>query len=128
MQCNFSIVTKMLHLTTLCLLSVWTLCQANVIQPPMKEVPAGANLTLQCDHSSINPADYIHWYRQTPDEQPKFLIRALKDTVSDLLTITFSKDRKSSELHIQNVKTEESGVYLCALSDTAVQPNTLSVQ
>ncbi|OCU01457.1 hypothetical protein XELAEV_18007248mg [Xenopus laevis] len=118
----------MVHLITLCFFSIWSLCQANVIQPTMEEVFAGANLTLQCKHPSITTSDYIHWYKQTPDQQPKFLIRALKDTTSDLLTIIFSKDRKSSELHIQNVKAEESGVYLCAVSDTVSQPGALSVQ
>ncbi|OCU01458.1 hypothetical protein XELAEV_18007249mg [Xenopus laevis] len=110
------------------IISTGCICKGNVTQPPKKEVSAGANVTLQCYHSSITPGDYIHWYIQNPGQQPKFLMNGFKDVTSELHTMTFSTDRKSSELHIQNVKAEESGVYLCALSDTAVQPNALSVQ
>ncbi|KAE8633704.1 hypothetical protein XENTR_v10002040 [Xenopus tropicalis] len=89
---------------------------------------AGMNLTLPCSHDSITPTGYIHWYRLEPSQGPQYLVSGFKDTVSGFHTMTFSKDRKSSELHIQNMKPEESGVYLCALSDTAVQPNAPSVQ
>uniref|UniRef100_A0A803JHG6 Ig-like domain-containing protein n=1 Tax=Xenopus tropicalis TaxID=8364 RepID=A0A803JHG6_XENTR len=92
------------------------------------------HLTAKCAlsghsiHDSITPTGYIHWYRLEPSQGPQYLVSGFKDTVSGFHTMTFSKDRKSSELHIQNMKPEESGVYLCALSDTAVQPNAPSVQ
>ncbi|KAE8633706.1 hypothetical protein XENTR_v10002042 [Xenopus tropicalis] len=118
----------MFHLLAVLVILICSLCWANVIQPPTIAVSAGMNLTLSCNHASINPADYIHWYRVPTNQRPQFMINGYKDSKQGMITLIFSKDRKSSELHIQNIKPEESGTYLCALSDTAVQPNALSVQ
>uniref|UniRef100_A0A6I8R7A7 Ig-like domain-containing protein n=1 Tax=Xenopus tropicalis TaxID=8364 RepID=A0A6I8R7A7_XENTR len=104
------------------------LCWTSVIQPPMMETISGANVILPCNHTSITSGDYIYWYKNIPDQGLQSLIRGFKDTASDSRTLTFSKDRKSSELHIQNIRPEESGMYLCALQDTVVQLNALSVQ
>ncbi|OCT98044.1 hypothetical protein XELAEV_18010272mg [Xenopus laevis] len=112
----------------LLVLSHWSVCWANVIQLPTMEEISGANVTLPCNHTAITSGDYIDWYKNTPDKGLQLLIGGFKDTASGLRTLTFSKDRKSSELHIQNIMPEESGVYLCVLRDTAVQLNMLSVQ
>ncbi|OCU01456.1 hypothetical protein XELAEV_18007247mg [Xenopus laevis] len=119
---------KVLSFRVLLVLSHWSVCWANVIQLPMMEEISGANVTIPCNHSSINSGDYIDWYKNTPDQGLQLLIGGFKNTASDLRTLIFSKDRKSSELHIQNITPEESGVYLCALRDTALQLNTLFVQ
>ncbi|KAG8455495.1 hypothetical protein GDO86_001616 [Hymenochirus boettgeri] len=91
----------------------------------------GTNHILTCSHASLTTAEMIHWYRQFPNEGPQFLISSYRTTEKNdqyKYSMVFSDNRKSSELHIKDVKYEESGVYLCVKSDTDMHRNLLSVQ
>ncbi|KAG8455500.1 hypothetical protein GDO86_001621, partial [Hymenochirus boettgeri] len=85
-------------------------------------------LILPCNHTSITPTGYIHWYKLPPDQGPMLVIIGFKDMETDMFSMTFSKDRKSSYLHKKNIKLEDSGIYLCALSDTVINTHQLTVQ
>ncbi|KAG8455501.1 hypothetical protein GDO86_001622 [Hymenochirus boettgeri] len=108
--------------------STGSVCLSDVIQPPTMHTSAGADLTLSCSHTSITSGDYIHWYKLLSDQGPQHIIGGFKDSRTNSVNMIFSKDRKFSQLHVQSVNPEDSGLYLCALSDTAMQTRALLVQ
>ncbi|CAH2294562.1 A25020T-cell receptor alpha chain V-J region (BDFL alpha-1) precursor - mouse [Pelobates cultripes] len=106
-----------------------TSCSSNIIQPPLVEVFAGGDLNLTCDHPSLSTSDYIHWYRMTPGQTPKFLISGYKHiAIDEPYKMVFAENRKSSVLLLQNIRPEQSAVYLCASIDTVIQENSQPVQ
>ncbi|MEE6512980.1 hypothetical protein FKM82_020389, partial [Ascaphus truei] len=114
----------MLHFTAGFFFLLCSTCAANIIQRPTMEVQAGTDLNLTCEHPSLSTAEYIFWYRQFPDQGPQFLITGYKGSiVNDLFKMSFSEDRKSSVLHVQNVIPGDTAMYLCALRDTALRAN-----
>ncbi|KYO48212.1 hypothetical protein Y1Q_0010591 [Alligator mississippiensis] len=97
---------------------------AQILQPHSAEVLDGAPLNLTCEHSSINPGDYIQWYRLFHNRGLQFIVSGFKDTapVSTLEgTLHISKDRKSSALALLAPGLGDAAVYYCALSDTVGQ-------
>ncbi|XP_040272772.1 M1-specific T cell receptor alpha chain-like isoform X4 [Bufo bufo] len=91
-------------------------CASDIIQAPKLETLAGEDFSLRCDHASLPTSDYILWYRLFPGEGPVFLLRGYSETESPdhKLRLTFNEGKKSSVLHIRDVKPEDSAVYLCA--------------
>ncbi|KAG9465926.1 hypothetical protein GDO78_017517, partial [Eleutherodactylus coqui] len=105
-------------------------CSCNVVQIARQDSIAGEDTNLECDHATITTGDYIHWYRVFPGQRPVFLISGYQDTElrDNKFKLTFGKNRKSSVFYIQDIKPEDSAVYLCALSDTELHMYFLPVQ
>ncbi|KAG8596312.1 hypothetical protein GDO81_001838 [Engystomops pustulosus] len=124
------ILWNMFFLKAAVLLSVCSSCTCNVIQIAGQDGTAGEDVNLECDHATITTGDYIQWYRLYPGQGPVFLIGSFQDTVlkENKYKMTFAKDRKSSVLHILDVKAEDSAVYLCAQRDTQIHTDILPVQ
>uniref|UniRef100_A0A6I8QMT1 Ig-like domain-containing protein n=1 Tax=Xenopus tropicalis TaxID=8364 RepID=A0A6I8QMT1_XENTR len=95
------------------------------------------NLCKQGDPFQINctytgTENSLQWYRQTRDQPPQALLLLFGTGYKSENSFTMFLDTKSkfTFLYKNTSQTEDSasGTYLCALSDTAVQPNALSVQ
>ncbi|ELR44494.1 hypothetical protein M91_08517, partial [Bos mutus] len=75
----------------------------------------GEDVNLPCNHSTIDPLDYIHWYRQNPNQSPQYVIHGLQDTVNSSMAI--ASDRKSSTLVLPQVTLRDTAVYYCILRE-----------
>uniref|UniRef100_A0A8C5M886 Ig-like domain-containing protein n=1 Tax=Leptobrachium leishanense TaxID=445787 RepID=A0A8C5M886_9ANUR len=95
--------------------------------PTIMLEPHTNNVQIPCNHSAST--ENIAWYRQFTNKGPDYLLTGYKEPVQvGKFRLTISNDRKSSVLHIQDVKVDDSVVYLCALRDTAMQSNPPPVQ
>ncbi|KYO48223.1 hypothetical protein Y1Q_0010602 [Alligator mississippiensis] len=106
------------------MLVLGSLGTAQILQPGSAEALEGAPLNLTCEHSSINLADYIYWYRLFPNLGPQFIVFGSKGTVqvsSPEGALHISKDRKSSALALLAPGLGDAAVYYCAVSDTVRQ-------
>ena len=78
----------------------------------------GENVNLPCNHSTIDPLDYILWYWQNPNQSPQYIIHGLRDTVnSSMASLTIASDRKSSTLVLPQVTLRDAAVYYCILRE-----------
>ena len=76
----------------------------------------GEDVNLPCNHSTIGGDDYIHWYRQNPNQSPQYVIHGLRGIVdSSLASLTIASDRKSSTLVLPQVTLRDTAVYYCIL-------------
>ncbi|XP_056424923.1 M1-specific T cell receptor alpha chain-like [Hyla sarda] len=100
------------------ILSLYSFCSSNIMQPSELETLEGEDFTLRCDHPSFTGAYPLLWYKLLPGRGPVLLISEYYNTKSSEknYAIIFSDDKKYSDLKIQSVKPEESAVYLCAHS------------
>ena len=73
----------------------------------------GENVNLPCNHSTIGGNEYIHWYRQNPNQSPQYVIHGLRGTVnSSMASLTIASDRKSSTLVLPQVTLRDAAVLL----------------
>ncbi|KAH0626236.1 hypothetical protein JD844_001081 [Phrynosoma platyrhinos] len=98
--------------------------EAKIIQEPIRTALDGKPLDLSCSHSSAT-TETIFWYRQFPNQGPQYIASGYSGDVKSpelegVLRIT--KDRKSNVFAFSKVTWEDSAVYYCALSDTALHP------
>uniref|UniRef100_A0AC11EG01 Uncharacterized protein n=1 Tax=Ovis aries TaxID=9940 RepID=A0AC11EG01_SHEEP len=78
----------------------------------------GEDVNLPCNHSTIDALDYIHWYRQTPNQSPHYVIHGFRDTVnSSMGSLNIASDRKSSTLVLSQVTLRDTAVYYCVLRE-----------
>ena len=76
----------------------------------------GEDVNLPCNHSTIRVDDYIHWYRQNPNQSPQYVIHGLQGTVNNsLASLTIASDRKASTLVLPQVTLRDTAVYYCIL-------------
>ena len=72
---------------------------AEITQLSSMDCAEGEDVNLPCNHSTIRGDDYIHWYRQNPNQSPQYVIHGLRGTVnSSMASLTIDSDRKSSTL------------------------------
>ncbi|KAB0336903.1 hypothetical protein FD754_025478 [Muntiacus muntjak] len=96
---------------------IWTVIDAKTTPPRSLDCSEGEDVNLPCNHSTIGGNDYIHWYRQNPNQSPQYVIRGLRGTVnSSLASLTIASDRKSSTLVLPQVTLRDTAVYCCVLS------------
>ena len=89
---------------------------AKTTQPSSMDCAEGEDVNLPCNHSTIRVDDYIHWYRQNPNQSPQYVIRGLRGIVdSSLASLTIASDRKSSTLVLPQVTLRDTAVYYCVL-------------
>lgn len=95
---------------------------AQTTQPYSTDCTEGEDVKLPCNHSTISGADYIHWYRQNPNQSPQYIIHGLQNTVTNSMgSLTIASDRKSSTLVLPKLTLRDTAVYYCALRPTVRQ-------
>ncbi|KAB0353794.1 hypothetical protein FD755_023503, partial [Muntiacus reevesi] len=93
-----------------------TVIDAKTTQPSSMDCAEGEDVNLPCNHSTISGANYIHWYRQNPNQSPQYVIHGLRGTVNkSLASLTIASDRKSSTLVLPQVTLRDTAVYYCVL-------------
>ncbi|KAI4540292.1 hypothetical protein MG293_009333 [Ovis ammon polii] len=99
-------------------LTLGTVINAKTTQPRSMDCAEGEDVNLPCNHSTISGNDYIHWYRQNPNQSPHYVIRGLRGTVnSSMASLHIAPDRKSSTLVLPQVTLRDAAVYYCALRE-----------
>uniref|UniRef100_A0A8C5M8V3 Ig-like domain-containing protein n=1 Tax=Leptobrachium leishanense TaxID=445787 RepID=A0A8C5M8V3_9ANUR len=99
-------------------------CSSTINQPPRAEVLEGTDVNLTCDHPTLSTSDYIHWYKILASQQPEFLVSGYSHIAENGPNkMIFAEDRKSNNLVMQNVRLEQSTLYICASMDTMLQAN-----
>uniref|UniRef100_A0A8C6FH33 Ig-like domain-containing protein n=1 Tax=Moschus moschiferus TaxID=68415 RepID=A0A8C6FH33_MOSMO len=95
-------------------LTLGTVIDAKTTQPSSMDCAEGEDVNLPCNHSSISGDEYIHWYRQNPNQSPQYIIHGFRDTVSNsMASLTIASDRKSSTLVLPQVTLRDTAVYYC---------------
>ncbi|XP_058396478.1 uncharacterized protein LOC131405491 [Diceros bicornis minor] len=78
----------------------------------------GEDVNLPCNHSTISGDEYIHWYRQNPNQSPQYIIHGLQNTVNNsIASLTIATDRKSNTLILPQVTLRDTVVYYCILAE-----------
>ena len=91
---------------------------AKTTQPNAMESTEEEPVHLPCNHSTISGNEYIYWYRQIPNQGPEYMIRGLKDNVTDgKATLIIAVARESSTLILPRVTLGDAGVYYCILRE-----------
>uniref|UniRef100_A0A7N5KKX1 Immunoglobulin V-set domain-containing protein n=1 Tax=Ailuropoda melanoleuca TaxID=9646 RepID=A0A7N5KKX1_AILME len=65
------------------LLTLGIMSDAKTTQPNAMESTEEEPVHLPCNHSTISGNEYIYWYQQIPSQGPEYMIRGLKDNVTD---------------------------------------------
>ncbi|XFG04569.1 hypothetical protein AB1E19_008193 [Capra hircus] len=95
-----------------------TVIDAKTTQPNSMDCAEGEDVNLPCNHSTIGGNDYIHWYRQNPNQSPQYVIHGFRDTVNgSMASLTIASDRKSSTLVLPQVTLRDAAVYYCILRE-----------
>ncbi|KAI4529038.1 hypothetical protein MG293_020905 [Ovis ammon polii] len=95
-----------------------TVINAKTTQPSSMDCAEGEDVNLPCNHSTIGANDYIHWYRQNPNQSPQYVIHGFRGTVnSSMASLTIAPDRKSSTLVLPQVTLRDAAVYYCILRE-----------
>ena len=91
---------------------------AKTIQPSSMDYAEGEDINLPCNHSTIGGNEYIHWYRQNPNQSPQYVIHGLRGTVnSSTASLTTASDTKPSTLVLPQVTLRDAAVYYCVLRE-----------
>ncbi|KAG5207015.1 hypothetical protein JEQ12_018588 [Ovis aries] len=99
-------------------LTLGTVIDAKTTQPNSMDCAEGEDVNLPCNHSTVSGNDYIHWYRQNPNQSPQYVIHGFRDTVNgSMASLTIASDRKSSTLVLPRVTLRDATVYYCALRE-----------
>ncbi|NXT81521.1 TVAZ2 protein, partial [Zapornia atra] len=92
--------------------------RAQVQQEPLVETTEGTEISINCSHPNIQSNDFIHWYRQLPDQGPEFLVSTLRDSKDldePLGKLWVAADRRSSTLLLSRPRRRDAAVYYCAV-------------
>ncbi|KAI4540280.1 hypothetical protein MG293_009321 [Ovis ammon polii] len=99
-------------------LTLGTVINAKTTQPSSMDCAEGEDVNLPCNHSTIGGNDYIHWYRQNPNQSPQYVIHGLRGTVNrSMASLHIASDRKSSTLVLPQVTLRDAAVYYCVLRE-----------
>ena len=116
---------------------------AKTTQPSSMDCAEGEDVTLPCNHSTVGGKDYIHWYRQNPNQSPQYVIHGLRGTVnSSTASLTIASDRNSSTfvlpqvtlrdaavlLHPERGTLGQTGLHLCSISLVGRRGDTVGEQ
>ncbi|ELW69225.1 T-cell receptor alpha chain V region CTL-L17 [Tupaia chinensis] len=87
---------------------------AKTTQPTSVKSAEEEPVHLPCNHSTISGSEYIHWYRQAPQQAPEFVIRGLKNNETNgMASLVIAADRKFSILILPRVTLRDTAVYYC---------------
>ncbi|KAI4582716.1 hypothetical protein MJG53_007929 [Ovis ammon polii x Ovis aries] len=99
-------------------LTLGTVINAKTTQPSSMDCAEGEDVNLPCNHSTIGRNDYIHWYRQNPNQSPQYVIHGLRGTVNrSMASLHIAPDKKSSTLVLPQVTLRDATVYYCILRE-----------
>ncbi|KAJ1079376.1 hypothetical protein K5549_021172, partial [Capra hircus] len=68
------------------LLTLGIMVDVEITQLSSMDCAEGEDVNLPCNHSTIDALDYIHWYRQTPNQSPQYVIHGFQDTVNSSMS------------------------------------------
>lgn len=92
--------------------------ETKTTQPNVMESTEEEPVHLPCNHSTISGNEYIHWYRQIPQQSPEYMIHGLKDNVTNgMATLIIAVDRKSSTLILPWITLRDAAVYYCIVKE-----------
>ncbi|KAI5086840.1 hypothetical protein C0J45_23239, partial [Silurus meridionalis] len=89
-----------------------------------KVVNEGDDVTLSCSYNTSTTSSYLHWYRQHPKSNPKFLLYIYdlsgdkSDSIPPRLDVKVDKTNKQVNLIISSAAVSDSDLYYCALKPT----------
>ncbi|NXQ38935.1 TVAZ2 protein, partial [Catharus fuscescens] len=92
--------------------------RAQVQQEPFLETTEDTGIRINCSHPKKQAVDFIHYYRQLPGENLKFLAstaRSSKDVPAIAGKLSVSADGRWSTLWLERPRRRDSAVYYCAL-------------
>ncbi|KAM9500892.1 T cell receptor alpha variable 12-1 [Clarias gariepinus] len=102
-------------------------CMGNSIDPLVtyKAVDEGGEVTLSCKYkfSSETGSDNLHWYKQGPKSEPKFLFNIYKtglpiSSMPPRMSAKVNDSIKQVDLIISPAAVSDSVLYYCALQPT----------
>ncbi|KAG8509769.1 LOW QUALITY PROTEIN: T cell receptor alpha variable 17, partial [Galemys pyrenaicus] len=95
---------------------------AKTTQPGFIDSCEGQEVNITCEHTGIATDEYIFWYRQAPNQGPRFVIQGYKtNVVNEVASLLIPEDRKSSTLHLPPTTLSDSAVYYCIVRGTVTQ-------
>ncbi|XP_050774132.1 immunoglobulin superfamily member 3-like [Gopherus flavomarginatus] len=90
-----------------------------VSQPAALSFLAGGSSDLPCNHS-VAGYDRVIWYYQSPGSAPRAVISGYNSAeTSERFELSIDLSSRFAPLRITKVAVEDSGVYYCAVRDTA---------
>ncbi|CAI9618348.1 unnamed protein product, partial [Staurois parvus] len=97
---------------------------AKLVQSDAAVIKPGSSHTLTCRGSGFTFSDYaFHWIRQIPSgglqwvasiSKPTGSTKEYHDSVKDRFTVSRDNSINLASLKMDNLKTEDSGIYYCA--------------
>ncbi|KAI5629076.1 hypothetical protein C0J50_10535, partial [Silurus asotus] len=101
---------------------------ANSIKPQFTHevVDEGDKVTLSCSYEILTgtSGNYLHWYRQNPKSEPKFLLYISQrgdlslNNPPKMTAEVDDGDKKQVNLIISSAAVSDSALYYCALATT----------
>uniref|UniRef100_A0A8D0GP28 Ig-like domain-containing protein n=1 Tax=Sphenodon punctatus TaxID=8508 RepID=A0A8D0GP28_SPHPU len=106
-------------------------CRAQITQDALAPAIEGEKMNLSCSHSSITTNENVIWYRQFPNQGPRFIVTGYSgefNSTDPAGILHVPKDRKSNVFTLAKVTQADAAVYYCALRDTVRQHGDATVQ
>nr|6RSY_D Chain D, a7b2 ALPHA CHAIN [Homo sapiens]6RSY_I Chain I, a7b2 ALPHA CHAIN [Homo sapiens] len=90
------------------------MADAKTTQPPSMDCAEGRAANLPCNHSTVDPNEYVYWYRQIHSQGPQYIIHGLKNNeTNEMASLIITEDRKSSTLILPHATLRDTAVYYC---------------
>ena len=113
LQFDFKIGASVVFFT-----STGTLSLAKTSQPIFIDSYEGQEVNISCNHTTIATSDSIFWYRQFPNQGPRFIIQGYKTNVeNEVASLLIPPDRKFSTLSLPRASLRDAAVYYCIVQD-----------
>lgn len=90
-------------------------------------VSEGHTVSIPCNFTTISSTPYLFWYRQFPNQQLQHVLTVYKSAEvknrfsGGKFSSVLFPENKTVPLTIEEVSVQESAVYYCALSPTALR-------
>lgn len=84
-------------------------------------LPEGASVILNCNYQTTYSSPYLFWYVQYLNKGPQLLLKSMREnqrTEHQGFEAKLVKSDSSFHLQKSSLRTSDSAVYYCAVSDT----------
>ena len=113
LQFDFKIGASVVFFT-----STGTLSLAKTSQPIFIDSYERQEVNISCNHTTIATSDNIFWYRQFPNQGPRFIIQGYKTNVeNEVASLLIPPDSKFSTLSLPRASLRDAAVYYCIVQD-----------